>query len=172
MKKFDGITVDSFIKSTKLSSKEKFKLIISFAEAVRKIQKLGICHSDLHTQNLLVSGDCHVEIIDFGNGILFDANTLTRHALTGTDFLRPPEYFKGPYCPVGVNAFQFARIAMNIWSGVAFENFWKLKDSYDDIGKIEKHETAAKFFKPIIELLKIKDPFERVVNSRLITKLR
>jgi serine/threonine protein kinase len=122
MKKFDGITVDSLIKNRKLSSKERFKLIISFAETVRKIQKLGICHSDLHTQNLIASSDCHVEIIDFGNGIIFDSNTLTTNPLSGAEILRPPEYYKGDYCPVGVNGFQFARIAINIWTDTTLYN--------------------------------------------------
>lgn len=113
---------------------------------------------------MLVSGKNHIEIIDYGNAILFDSNTLTTSDLTGTDFLRPPEYFKGPYCPVGVNAFQFARIAINIWSGVTFKKFWTLKDSSEEIKDIEKDKHAAEFFRPIIELLNIKNPFERIIS--------
>lgn len=71
MKKFSGETVDSLIKRKKLSSAEKMSLIISFAKSVRKLQKLGICHSDLHTQNLLVSGK-EINIIDYGNAIIFN----------------------------------------------------------------------------------------------------
>ncbi len=138
MKKFNGVTVDSLIKSKRLTCSEKSKIIISFAAAVRKIQKLGICHSDLHTQNLLVSDNHHVEIIDYGNSIVFDSSTRTGHALTGTDFLRPPEYFKGPYCPVGVNGFQFARMALNIWTGVTYEGLWAQKDSNGQIEQIQK----------------------------------
>lgn len=89
MKKFSGETVDSLIKRKKISSAEKMSLIISFAKSVRKLQKLGICHSDLHTQNLLVSGK-EINIIDYGNAIIFDQNTQTDSGLTGTDFLRPP----------------------------------------------------------------------------------
>jgi hypothetical protein len=48
MNKLNGITVDSFIQSKEISSTDKMELIVSFAEAVRDIQKLGICHSDLH----------------------------------------------------------------------------------------------------------------------------
>ena len=113
---------------------------------------------------MLVSGQNHIEIIDYGNAILFDSNTLTTSDLTGTDFLRPPEYFKGPYCPVGVNAFQFARIAISIWSGVTFKKFWTLKDSSEEIKDIEKDNHAAEFFRPIIELLNIKNPFERIIS--------
>lgn len=95
-------------------------MIISFAQAVRRIQKLGICHSDLHIQNLLVTETGDMNIIDYGNAIIFDKGTLTSSDLTGTNFMRPPEYFQRPYCPIGVNAFQFARIAINIWSGKTF----------------------------------------------------
>jgi hypothetical protein len=71
-----------------------------------------------------------------------------------------------------VNAFQFARIAINIWSGVTFKKFWTLKDSSEEIKNIEKEKCTAEFFRPIIELINIKNPFERIISSGLINELK
>ena len=112
------------------STSAQVKLIKKLGECVSKIQKLGICHSDLSLDNVLVqqknkySKKFDIRLIDFGNSLLFNSNTITQSCLTGWKFLKPPESrLNRPFNPSRVNAYQFARVSMQILLLTPFSDY-------------------------------------------------
>lgn len=78
--------------SEPLSDSQCRKVFKQLAEAVDHIHKSGVVHRDIKPQNLLLSKDNTVKLIDFGNAI-FVPDTIS-YSSTGTPAFMAPELLK------------------------------------------------------------------------------
>jgi len=65
MEKIIGITFREFLKY-KHDISLKYKIVKELVEGLKNIHKLGYCHKDFHDENIIITTNYHVKIIDFG----------------------------------------------------------------------------------------------------------
>ena len=107
------------------SSVARVKMLISLAEHIRAIQKINLCHGDIHMGNIIINvnedskaeePEVWAKVIDFGNA--FDMTPGTKVSvtgLTGAMNLIPKEVHDAKwknYNPFGMNAHQLAVIGL------------------------------------------------------------
>jgi serine/threonine protein kinase len=66
MELIEGLALDKYIHSNKLSTKDTMKLILSICNGVNHAHQAGIIHRDLKPSNILVTPDGQPHILDFG----------------------------------------------------------------------------------------------------------
>jgi len=119
---------------------QRLKLLKKLAKLVQKLQKLGICHGDLSLNNIIVMphpnkpGEEHFKlaVIDYGEAKHFEKGTTLDSTTTGWDFLCPPEAKKDKaYSPVGVNAYQFARVAAQVLNTTLLADYPELAENFE-----------------------------------------
>ncbi|KAJ3036430.1 hypothetical protein HDV00_002755 [Rhizophlyctis rosea] len=89
----DGSMIDYLCKNPSVSWERKFQMFEELVEAVTYLHSSGICHRDIKPANLLISGDGHVKVADFGVAGLFKERELL--PLAGDASCMPPEVFSG-----------------------------------------------------------------------------
>jgi len=90
----DGESLDRYIASHRenISTKELIRISISIAEALDYAHKHGVLHRDVKPENIMISSDGTVKLMDFGLARSFDSPRLT-HAgmIVGTPAYLSPE---------------------------------------------------------------------------------
>ncbi len=82
-----------------LSPIARILLVIKLTKIIRILQANSFCHGDLHMSNILidiknpdlVKPQFDIEVIDFGNGFVFEQNKLVSKGLTGLTIIIPFE---------------------------------------------------------------------------------
>ena len=108
MEYIDGKTLDSVIRAKGLRPRQVLKYAVQVADAMAKAHAAGILHRDLKPSNIMVTGEDHVKILDFGLAKLTNPRetsendtTLTQRPLTeqgwvmGTTAYMSPEQAEG-----------------------------------------------------------------------------
>ncbi len=108
MEYIDGKTLDSVIRAKGLRPRQVLKYAVQVADAMAKAHAAGILHRDLKPSNIMVTGEDHVKILDFGLAKLTNPRetsendtTLTQRPLTeegwvmGTAAYMSPEQAEG-----------------------------------------------------------------------------
>lgn len=65
MEKITGKTFREFLKD-KHNISIKYKVVMQMLDSLQLIHKLGYCHKDLHDENIIITDNYDVKIIDFG----------------------------------------------------------------------------------------------------------
>ena len=108
MEFIQGKTLDSIIRAKGLRPQQVVKYAVQVADAMAKAHAAGILHRDLKPSNIMVTGEDHVKILDFGLAKLTNPRetsendtTLTQRPLTeegwvmGTAAYMSPEQAEG-----------------------------------------------------------------------------
>lgn len=161
--------------SEPLSDSRCRKVFKQLAEAVDHIHKSGVVHRDIKPQNLLLSKDNTVKLIDFGNAI-FVPDTIS-YSSTGTPAFMAPELLK----KVPQSQAQCSPTSVDLWSmGVTlycltyghlpFEKS-SLLDLYADIQHSKvTHPTTDDVDPLLVDLINqllVKNPHERITMEGL-----
>ena len=94
----DGIELREKIKSGSLPEVELINTAIQIAEGLNEAHKKGIIHRDIKSQNIMITNDGKVKIMDFGLAKIKGGNFLTRIGTTvGTIAYMSPEQTRGEY---------------------------------------------------------------------------
>lgn len=90
----DGVSLEKYIANQRggVSPKELIRISISIAEALDYAHKHGVLHRDVKPENIMISSDGTVKLMDFGLARSFDSPRLT-HAgmIVGTPAYLSPE---------------------------------------------------------------------------------
>jgi len=96
MEYIDGIELKDKIKSGPIPVEETTNIAIQIAEGLDAAHKKGIVHRDIKSQNIMITGDGKVKIMDFGLAKVGEGTQLTKVGSTiGTAAYMSPEQAKG-----------------------------------------------------------------------------
>jgi serine/threonine protein kinase len=96
MEYIDGIELKDKIKSGPISVEEAINIAIQIAEGLEAAHRKGIVHRDIKSQNIMITGDGKVKIMDFGIAKVGEGTQLTKVGSTiGTAAYMSPEQTKG-----------------------------------------------------------------------------
>ncbi len=96
MEFIDGIELKDKIKSGPIPAKEAINIAIQIAEGLEAAHKKGIVHRDIKSQNIMITDDGKVKIMDFGLAKMKGGSQLTKAGSTlGTLAYMAPEQAKG-----------------------------------------------------------------------------
>jgi serine/threonine protein kinase/tetratricopeptide (TPR) repeat protein len=92
----EGATLKSVVKTTQLSVEEIVLIALQTAEGLRAAHAKGIVHRDIKSDNIMVTKDHRIKIMDFGLARLLAGEQLARSRTTaGTIGYTSPEQIKG-----------------------------------------------------------------------------
>jgi TolB-like protein/predicted Ser/Thr protein kinase len=96
MEYIDGVELKDKIKSDHIPTKEVVNITIQIAEGLEAAHKKGIVHRDIKSQNIMITGDGKVKIMDFGLAKVKGGTQLTKLGSTvGTAAYMSPEQSRG-----------------------------------------------------------------------------
>ena len=84
----DGLTLDKYIKSKKLSVKEIENITLKILAGLSHAHSRGVIHRDIKPQNILITKDGKVKITDFGIAKAISSTTITQTGM----FMGSPGY--------------------------------------------------------------------------------
>jgi len=74
MELVEGETLERKLKDARMPVEEALQLALQIAEALEAAHEKGVMHRDLKPANIMVSGDGHVKVLDFGLAKAFSAD--------------------------------------------------------------------------------------------------
>ncbi len=93
-----GTSIDEQVKKRGLSLEQKIVLLEQLGRGVQRLHNVGWAHRDIHTDNVVVTQDGQVRLIDFGIAGTLDERNKTIQAL-GNRVCSPPEVTRGDRRP-------------------------------------------------------------------------
>jgi tetratricopeptide (TPR) repeat protein/predicted Ser/Thr protein kinase len=72
MELVEGQTLDRYLGGRPPGMRDGLRIAIEIAEALARAHKAGVVHRDLKPQNIIVGGDGHAKVLDFGLAKLLD----------------------------------------------------------------------------------------------------
>jgi tetratricopeptide (TPR) repeat protein/predicted Ser/Thr protein kinase len=114
----DGKSLKEIAAAGDLSIQEIVKIGVQAGEGLGAAHKKGIVHRDVKSDNLMITGDGHVKVMDFGLAKLKGATGLTRAGQTvGTAFYMSPEQTKGEEVDSRSDVFSLGVVLYELISG-------------------------------------------------------
>ena len=96
MEFINGIELKEKIKIGPVSAKKAINIATQIAEGLSAAHKKGIVHRDIKSQNIMITDDGKVKIMDFGLAKMKGDSQLTKYGTTvGTTAYMSPEQAKG-----------------------------------------------------------------------------
>jgi serine/threonine protein kinase/Tfp pilus assembly protein PilF len=118
MEYIDGIELKDKIKSGPILIKAAINIAIQIAEGLEAAHKKGIVHRDIKSQNIMITNDGKVKIMDFGLAKLREGTQLTKVGSTvGTAAYMSPEQAKGEEVDNGTDIWSFGVVLYEMLTG-------------------------------------------------------
>lgn len=99
MEYVDGISLHQFLQKNKLSLKESLEIALQIAYALCHLHSHGVIHRDLKLENILLTHDNQVKVIDFGIAHLLSEkhpDKTKKRRIMGTPIYMSPEQKMNP----------------------------------------------------------------------------
>ncbi len=118
MEFIDGIELKDKIKSGPIPTKETINIAIQIAEGLEAAHKKGIVHRDIKSQNIMITNDGKVKIMDFGLAKMRGGTQLTKVGSTvGTAAYMSPEQAKGEELDYRTDIWSFGVVLYEMLTG-------------------------------------------------------
>ncbi len=118
MEYISGIPIDQYCQKHKPKLKERIRLIISVCRAVAYAHSLLVLHRDLKPDNILVTDDGTIKLLDFGIAKLLSSDKEETHfTKVMTRRYASPEQIKGQPLATQSDQFSLALIAYELFTG-------------------------------------------------------
>lgn len=101
MELVEGATLKAIAdKNSPLGVKRAARYVAGIAEALTALQSIGLVHRDVKPENVLITKDDEVKLIDFGLVRIRDSAGITSEDdVLGTPYFMAPEYIRAPGIP-------------------------------------------------------------------------
>ncbi len=123
MEYIEGIQLSQKIKDGPISVKDAVNISIQISEALEAAHKKGIVHRDIKSQNIMITNDGNVKIMDFGLAKIGKGSQVTKKsAAIGTLGYIPPEQIRGVRSDARSDIFSFGVVMYEMLTGhIPFE---------------------------------------------------
>ena len=117
----DGRPITEYADATGADSEARLRLLIEVAEALAYAHRRNVIHRDIKPNNILVSADGHVKLLDFGIAKLLKGEsgpTLTQQRMGPmTPEYAAPEQFRGGELSAATDIYQFGVLLFRLLAG-------------------------------------------------------
>jgi tetratricopeptide (TPR) repeat protein/predicted Ser/Thr protein kinase len=114
----DGRSLKEMAKAGDVPIQEIIKIAVQAAEGLGAAHKKGIVHRDVKSDNLMMTSDGHVKVMDFGLAKLKGSSGLTKAGQTvGTAYYMSPEQTKGEDVDQRSDIFSFGVVLYELITG-------------------------------------------------------
>ncbi|MBL8244203.1 MAG: serine/threonine protein kinase, partial [Rhodanobacteraceae bacterium] len=117
----DGRPITEYADATGADSEARLRLLIEVAEALAYAHRRNVIHRDIKPNNILVSADGHVKLLDFGIAKLLKGEsgpTLTQQRMGPmTPEYAAPEQFRGGELSIATDIYQFGVLLFRVLGG-------------------------------------------------------
>ena len=118
MEYIDGVELSDKIKSALFTVEGMIKCSVQIAEALEAAHKKGIVHRDIKSQNIMMTEEGKVKIMDFGVAKMGKGSPVTKKGATiGTLGYIPPEQIRGVKADVRSDIFSFGVVMYEMLTG-------------------------------------------------------
>ena len=118
MEFIDGIELKDKIKDGPIPTEEALNIAIQIAEGLRAAHKKGIVHRDIKSQNIMITNDGKVKVMDFGLAKMRGDSQLTKIGTTvGTVTYMSPEQAKGEEIDLQTDIWSFGVVLYEMFTG-------------------------------------------------------
>ena len=117
----DGRPITEYADATGADTETRLRLLIEVAEALAYAHRRNVIHRDIKPNNILVSADGHVKLLDFGIAKLLKGEsgpTLTQQRMGPmTPEYAAPEQFRGGELSAATDVYQFGVLLFRLLAG-------------------------------------------------------
>jgi TolB-like protein/predicted Ser/Thr protein kinase len=177
MEYIDGIELKDKIKSGPIPTTESVNIAIQIAEGLEAAHKKGIVHRDIKSQNIMITNDGKVKIMDFGLAKIKGGSQLTKIGSTvGTAAYMSPEQAKGEEVDQRTDIWALGVILYEMLTGkLPFEGDYEQAVIYSILNELPKPITMQRTDVPetilkISDRLLQKNPDQRYSSMKEILK--
>ncbi len=118
MEYIDGIELKDKIKSGPIPFEEAINIAIQIAEGLEAAHKKGIVHRDIKSQNIMITNDGKVKIMDFGLAKIGQGSQVTKTGTTlGTFAYMSPEQARGDQVDKRTDIWSFGIVLYEMLTG-------------------------------------------------------
>ena len=128
----EGVTVRTLLRSGRLDVRHALRIAVQVAEALTVAHAAGVVHRDLKPENVMVRGDGHVKVLDFGLAKLTASEVVSQECeaatrafetaegvVMGTVRYMAPEQVRGEETDARVDVFALGVLLYEMLAGVA-----------------------------------------------------
>ena len=177
MEFIDGVELKDKIKSNLLPIDEAINISIQIAEGLEAAHKKGVVHRDIKSQNIMITSDGKVKIMDFGLAKIKGGSQLTKIGSTvGTAAYMSPEQAKGEEVDQRTDIWSLGVILYEMLTGkLPFEGDYEQAVIYSILNELPKSITMQRTDVPetilkISDRLLQKNPDQRYSSMKEILK--
>jgi tetratricopeptide (TPR) repeat protein len=167
----EGKTVRQLLRQSPLKPREAIDVGIAVCEALKEAHSLGIVHRDIKSENLMVTGDGTVKVMDFGIAKLQDASILTQEGtVLGTASYMSPEQAVGEPVDPRSDIFSLGIVLFEALTGqLPFPGDYELAVIYSivnlaPVGIRELNKDVPELLEQVIAKAMRKEPQQRYQN--------
>lgn len=121
MEYVDGVALDQYCDSHRLSIRARLELMLKVCAAVNSAHQFLIVHRDLKPSNILVTQDGEPKLLDFGIAKMIDAESGRERTATVNLFLTPtyasPEILRGEPATVASDVYSLGVVLYQLLTG-------------------------------------------------------
>ncbi|HSD63101.1 MAG TPA: protein kinase [Ignavibacteriaceae bacterium] len=178
MEYIDGIELKDRIRSGPISVEETIKIAVQIAEGLEAAHKKGIVHRDIKSQNIMITTDGKIKVMDFGLAKVGKGTQLTKVGSTvGTVASMSPEQVRGEDVDQRADIWSFGVVLYEMLTGeLPFKGEYEASAIYEILNVDPK--PVSSFRKDIPENLNIliskmlqKDVMKRISSTGEILKI-
>jgi TolB-like protein/Tfp pilus assembly protein PilF/predicted Ser/Thr protein kinase len=177
MEYIDGIELKDKVKSGLMSTDDVIKISGQIAEGLESAHNKGIIHRDIKSQNIMITSDGKVKIMDFGLAKIKGGSQLTKIGSTiGTVAYMSPEQAKGEEVDQRTDIWALGVILYEMLTGkLPFEGDYEQAVIYSILNELPKPITMQRTDVPetilkISDRLLQKNPDQRYSSMKEILK--
>ena len=117
MEYVEGKSLGSLIRGDALDAEEAVRLLLQLAKALVAAEGAGVVHRDVKPENILVSKDGRLKLMDFGIAKGDQSKLTTVGMIVGTPSYTAPELLKGAEATPATDRYALAVTAFEMFSG-------------------------------------------------------
>ena len=162
---FDGRNLRDVINQNDLTNEDKKHIVVQLFKALNIAHQNNVIHRDIKPENILLNGDCHLKIADFGLAMISTENKITQDSsIVGTPSYMSPEQLRGEKT-LHTDLFSAGIVAYELYTG---KNPFNGETISDTVNKILNYNESSNYF--AYQLLP--EDVRPAINSLLRKKIR